>query len=504
MRFCTKHTVAILGCVVVLSYSESRIQAAITVPLTPSYGLTGTLTDLGGSAGSNSSSTDFGNVIGGVTALVPQGINNSGVVTGSYIAPGYTNPNNGFSGTVYSGFSGPATGAAGALKSMQDYQGDRPLDAAYNPGAQTFAFGINNNNLAVGSANNNGAGGDLFHAFTGSGTATSTSVPSANHFSSSSTKGSTAGFAINDLGDVAGQAWDLNAPVNGVHAIVYTPAGGVTDLDTANITQTSAAYAINPAGTQAVGFISLTSGGSAGQSKKIANVWTSSDGSWSGTIGSTSLGTLYPAGGINSQSIAMGVDKAGDIVGVSSTDPASATNGQPEAFVYQGGTMYQLTNPTPGNGGATALNGPDSTTLNLYASQFGVFNSLTHPFLSDSLAEAINDNAQAVGYYHNAAGTEAAALWELTGNGTSTLLDLNTFAPSGWTFTEATGINDVGQIVGIGAYQTPAQVASGALGSPEAFALTIPGLVTSVPEPTGLLAIAAVVGLLGRRRARSN
>jgi hypothetical protein len=82
------------------------------------------------------------------------------------------------------------------------------------------------------------------------------------------------------------------------------------------------------------------------------------------------------------------------------------------------------------------------------------------------------------------------------------MLDLNSLLPasSGWVLEEALGINNSGQITGMGLYD----------GQETAFLMTDPGGVgdvAAVPEPNAVLVIAAGIGFMAllvalRRRAK--
>ena len=117
----------------------------------------------------------------------------------------------------------------------------------------------------------------------------------------------------------------------------------------------------------------------------------------------TDLGTLGGA-----QSIAYAINDGGQIVGY-----ASPPNSSVHAFLYSAGKMTDL----------------------------GVF-------YDSSVAEAINNSGVVVGsaYVLNSNGTADNHAFIYTGG---KLRDLNNLIPSGsgWVLTEATGINDTGQIV---------------------------------------------------------
>lgn len=213
--------------------------------------------------------------------------------------------------------------------------------------------------------------------------------------------------------------------------------GMVQELETGAGIGWSAAYGVNDSGT-VVGDGQLSNG------MFRAMVW-----SPAGAM--TLLGTL---GGVSSQATA--VANSGEVVGF-----ASLANGYQNAFAWNGGALQDL------------------GTLGLSSYAYGV-----------------NDSGEAVGYSYLADGAQHAFLYD-----DGVMLDLNALIPanSGWELLAAYGINDAGQITGVGLYD----------GQLTAFLLTDPPPPTmdppAVPEPHELwilLAAAALIALVRLRRAR--
>ena len=213
--------------------------------------------------------------------------------------------------------------------------------------------------------------------------------------------------------------------------------GNVEDLALPSSMNWSAAYGINDAGT-VVGDGRLDNGTFRGL------IW-NTDGSV------TTLGTL---GGSSSQ--AMGVNNSGEVVGF-----ASLASGYQHAFALIGGSMLDL----------GTLGG-------------------------SSYAYRVNDSGEVVGYSYLAGGDQHAFLYY-----DGTMLDLNSLLPddSGWVVEEAFGINDSGQITGMGLYD----------GQWNAFLMTDPpagpDVITPTPEPSTVPLVAAGLALVAllRRVRRS-
>lgn len=168
------------------------------------------------------------------------------------------------------------------------------------------------------------------------------------------------------------------------------------------------------------------------------------------------LGTL---GGTSSMATA--ISSSGVVVGWSLA-PSLQPNesGTWHAFMYQNGTMTDL-NPMLGSYESQAL-GINSSGVIVGQMQFGYFDNPWHAFILD--------------------------------NGKVT--DLNSLLPSGspWTLVAATGINDLGQIIGVGNDNGVAAtflLTPSSLGDP-------PDL--PVPEPTSLIVFAGIVSAVIARR----
>jgi probable HAF family extracellular repeat protein len=205
-------------------------------------------------------------------------------------------------------------------------------------------------------------------------------------------------------------------------------SGNVEDLALPGGMNWSAAYGIN-AGGAVVGDGRLTNGIFRGL------IW-NSDGSV------TQLGTL---GGVSSQ--AMAINASGEVAG-----SASLANGYTHAFTYSGGSMADL----------GTLGG-------------------------SSYAYGINASGEVVGYSYLADGDQHAFLYY-----DGAMLDLNSLLPanSGWVLEEAFGINDAGQITGMGLYN----------GQESVFLMTDPP--ASTPEPSQILVLAAGIAALALVRLR--
>jgi probable HAF family extracellular repeat protein len=244
--------------------------------------------------------------------------------------------------------------------------------------------------------------------------------------------------AINDLGQVVGTADAAGTPSQGF----LWDQGTMRDLGALG-GDAAFAYGVNDVG-QVVGESATLPGPTAYH----ACLWQN------GTI--TDLGTLGGGG-----SFANGISNAGDVVG-----GAALANGRTHAFLYRDGVMTDLGAP-PGNTDTTAyaINGAgqvvgtaefddDPPPYNYYHAllwQDGTMTDLGTLGGPSSEAVAINDAGDMVGgsqlpgspgsypnvgflYHHGV------------------LTDLNTLLVpgSGWTIVAANGINDAGQIIGVG------------------------------------------------------
>ncbi|HSB97033.1 MAG TPA: DUF3466 family protein [Spongiibacteraceae bacterium] len=237
------------------------------------------------------------------------------------------------------------------------------------------------------------------------------------------TDGINYGYAngINDSGQVVGSA--AGKGYGSPRAIIYSN-GATTDLGTFD-GWASYANGINNSG-QVVGYVDtgddtyafLYSNGAMTNLGALGGTWSSATGiNNSGqvvgvaSVGNTGHAFLYNNGAMTdlgtfggSYSYANGINDSGEVVGWASTTDDAAGH----AFLYSNGEMIDL-----GNG----------------------------------IASSINNKGQVVGYAYTEGGGEGAFLYD-----SGSLLDLSTLLDpnSGWTLYNATGINDLGQIVATG------------------------------------------------------
>ena len=183
----------------------------------------------------------------------------------------------------------------------------------------------------------------------------------------------------------------------------------------------------------------------------------------------TDIGAL---GAVNSghESSANAINASGQIVGVS--DNGGSETGTREAFIYSGGVMRSLgllggtfSEATAINDGGEIAGNVMVTTIPDVRHAFRYVNGTMRDLGTlggrSSAANAINNSGQIVGHADTTnpppilrplaqvSGVgQHAALW----NG-NIIHDLNTLAPTGWTLTDAAGINRYAQIVGTGMNQ---------------------------------------------------
>jgi len=199
-------------------------------------------------------------------------------------------------------------------------------------------------------------------------------------------------------------------------------------------------------------------------------------------------GVMKTLGGLSlsETSSALGINASGQIVGSSEVvDPNSVV---PHAFLYTDGAMQDLGVA----GSANAINDSgvivggmyvqNKTLLHAFVRIDGVIHDLgtlpAGPNGAKSSADAINSSGQIVGYSQTLANGAVSNHAFVYSDGT--MLDLNNLledAP-GWTLISASGINDAGQIIGLGTYN----------------GVTHGYLLTPVPEPQGF--VLAGLGLL--------
>lgn len=316
-------------------------------------------------------------------------------------------------------------------------------------GATSSARGLNDHGQIVGSSQI-GAGPDA-HAFLYSGGAMQ-DLGTLGGFNSVAT-------GINNRGQIVGNSQFIRIAETSSHGFIYSN-GVMRDVGLLDrVKGFSAANAINEEGVVA---------GYAAQLSPIRNTTIShaivlSNGSM------TDIGAL---GAVNSgrESSANAINASGQIVGVSENGGIDTRTR--EAFIYSGGVMRSLGLLGGTFSEATAINDGGEIAGNVMVTKIpdvrhafryvnGTMRDLGTLGGPSSAANAINNSGQIVGHA-DITGTppppqpresvsgegQHATLW----NG-NIIHDLNTLAPTGWTLTDAAGINRYAQIVGTGKNQ---------------------------------------------------
>ncbi len=332
--------------------------------------------------------------------------------------------------------------------------------------------------------------------------------------------GSSSAVAINNLGQVAGNA-SVISPVLGKteHAFLYAD-GRMVDLGTPGGTY-SQAWAINDRGDVVGTADSPSPDPSDPYGAGDSRAFNYSDGA---------MRRIDALSALSAYSTGRSVNNAGQIVG-------DVLLLKSAAFVYSGGAVNDLGDfggPTVGGGAyASGINnrgqvvgqadqrvqtGPSSYTIDFYAFLYDQ-GTLTKIGPSGSFATAINDGGQVVGAYNLPGGGFLLSNGVVTDIGSGVPNDINNggivvgteyrgsrangafvyqdgkheslndllLEPnSGWRLLEANGINDLGQIVGT------AQLGGG----PNHAYLLTPTDLTPVPEPDTNMLMLAGLGVL--------
>ncbi len=442
----------------------------------------------------------------GVGPLYVQSISSNGNVTGWYKA---VIPYNGTKPYFSYAFSGTITNGVANLHTLGTENTTSPNDRNVGTYAEhSWGFGINSSGTMTGTTDGtNDPNGETWDIVTGGQpgvviNSIGTLATNGNYAYGSDQLEYCYGAAITNSGVIVGgsatAADGMYDGTDAVHAYVYDPSQAVpyTDLTGQN-QRYSSAYAISSDGTKVVGFQTanpqdndVTATNS--QSMKQAMLWTkNTDGTWSAGQG---LGALSAG----RQSIAYGVNNNGFVVGVSEASSTGGGVGQ-FAFVYDPVTQSVIPLTSTFTSGTSLMNSPIDTNFLVFSNPNPSHDLLSNDIGGSSVsseAEAINNENQIVGFYNDPLGHRngtSAFLATVDNAGDVTITDLNNLLPanSGWILTEATGINDAGQVVGWGTYN----------GAQESWELTLPA--TAVPEPAGVLgALVAAAGLLGRPRRR--
>jgi len=286
--------------------------------------------------------------------------------------------------------------------------------------------------------------------------------------------GSSRAYALNASGQVVG--W---ANINSGEQRAFLYANGVMNsLGNIDSGSYSGAYAINNNG-QIVGYAQNSLGGnyaflySNSELKNVSPFPGSPSGAWginssSQIVGdynghaffissSTEIQHLGTFGG--SISYALGINDNGSFVG-----GAFTSQNKEHAFLYSGGSMYDLGTLTVGGESRARA-------INLNGDIVGQSDSRAFLYKNNSMIDIGSGSAEAINIYGDIVGVNGNSHAFIYKDGL--ISDLNTLINplSGWTLKEAFAINDSGQIAGYGL---------NSLGQEHAFLLTPIG----VPEPS--------------------
>lgn len=314
---------------------------------------------------------DMGSLGGNASYAVA--INSSGQ------AAGYSNTSAGFPHGMVWGFAGPLMEDLGTLG-----------------GLWSTAYGINDVGQVVGYAylaNSTTKRATLWNKINGIWTPIDLGTYSGYNSSTA--------YGINNFGQIVGDSV-INLVNSGTFAMIWNPGMPIQNLGGLGGSY-STAYGINDAG-QVVGYANLS-----GDYYANALVWEFDGNSWS----KTDLGTL--SGSYNTNSVAYGINSAGQIVGISYL--------------------------------SSIANAPYHATLWSKSAGIWAITDLGTLGGTNSWAHGINSYGQIVGYSNTANGEQHAALWD---NGT--IMDLNDLVE----FNDATylkvasSINNSAQIVASG------------------------------------------------------
>ena len=314
-------------------------------------------------------------------------------------------------------------------------------------GTQSESTGINNTGQVTGASN---ITGDVyFHAFLYSGgTMSDLGTLVGGNYSQ--------GWGINNSGQMTGTAWMPGDVL--VHAFLYS-GGTMSDLGTLG-GDNSQGWSINDFG-QVTGNAQIAGGN--------YHAFLYSDGTMS------DLGTLV--GG--TFSVAHGINNSGQVAGFADISP-----GVSHAFLYSGGTMSDLGTMGGTNSVAYSINNSGQmtgesditgdVTYHAFLYSGGTMSDLgTLVGFINSQGLAINNSGQVVGWAYITINDPPHAFLYSGG----TMYELTSLIPSssGWVLKNAYGINDAGQIVGIGKIN----------GTDHAYLLT-PGAVATVAPGTNV------------------